>query len=366
MQTAVSDKELHINSDSPTPLDTPSFRPNTPPFEQPAQSSAKVTEPGVDGLPELDLRKPISLLLKLGTKRAHIKAEHSAGAAALVQGDLGLEEYIRWLAALWRIYNALELGLQENSTNPVLAPTYDPALLARAAPLAADINYLLTLLPKDKDAVETNVSLKEPATPLPPFPLPSFIAPLFNDPPKPLANYLSHVRTLSASHVTAPGLLAHAYVRYLGDLSGGQFIGARVKKSFDLPGDDGTRFYQFDFQKGGNAQGEETRAETKKRLAEVKDWYRRGMDEAVGEDQRLKTDLVEEANLAFSLNTDLFSIIHVPAKDSKKPESGTVAAEDRPQTRAELLTQSAWFLAAAIFGVILNIYGGPLLSKLFA
>lgn len=184
--------------------------------------------------------------------------------------------------------SALELGLQENSTNPVLAPTYDPALLARAAPLAADINYLLTLLPKDKDAVETNVSLKEPATPLPPFPLPSFVAPLFNDPPKPLANYLSHVRTLSASHVTAPGLLAHAYVRYLGDLSGGQFIGARVKKSFDLPGDDGTRFYQFDFQKGGNAQGEETRAETKKRLAEVKDWYRRGMDEAVGEDQRLK------------------------------------------------------------------------------
>lgn len=77
-------------------------------------------------------------------------------------------------------------------------------------------------------------------------------------------------------------------------------------------------------------------------------------------------DLVEEANLAFSLNTDLFSIIHVPAKDSKKPESGAVAAEDRPQTRAELLTQSAWFLAAAIFGVILNIYGGPLLSKLFA
>lgn len=100
----VSAFQLHINSDSPTPLDTPSFRPNTPPFEQPAQSSAKVTEPGVDGLPELDLRKPISLLLKLGTKRAHIKAEHSAGAAALVQGDLGLEEYIRWLAALWRIY----------------------------------------------------------------------------------------------------------------------------------------------------------------------------------------------------------------------------------------------------------------------
>lgn len=184
--------------------------------------------------------------------------------------------------------SVLELGLQENSANPILAPTYDPALLARAAPLAADINYLLTLLPNDKTAVESNVSLNESATPLPPFPLPSFIAPIFNDPPKPLTNYISHVRTLSASPVTAPGLLAHAYVRYLGDLSGGQFIGARVKKSFDLAGDDGTKFYQFDFQKGGNAQGDESRAETKKRLTEVKDWYRRGMDEGVGEDQRLK------------------------------------------------------------------------------
>lgn len=77
-------------------------------------------------------------------------------------------------------------------------------------------------------------------------------------------------------------------------------------------------------------------------------------------------DLIEEANLAFSLNTDLFSIIQVPAKDSKKAESGAVATENRPQTRAELLTQSAWFLAAALFGVFLNIYVGPLLSKLFA
>lgn len=77
-------------------------------------------------------------------------------------------------------------------------------------------------------------------------------------------------------------------------------------------------------------------------------------------------DLIEEANLAFSLNTDLFSIIRVPAKGSKKAESGTVATENRPQTRAEFLTQSAWFLAAALFGVFLNIYVGPLLSKLFA
>lgn len=52
----------------------------------------------------LDLSLPISTLLKIGTKRAHVKAEHSDSAKALVQGTLGLAEYIRWLAVLWRIY----------------------------------------------------------------------------------------------------------------------------------------------------------------------------------------------------------------------------------------------------------------------
>jgi len=56
-------------------------------------------------IPEnLDLTLPISTLLKIATSRAHIKAEHSEGAKALVQGDLKLEEYIRWLAVLWRVY----------------------------------------------------------------------------------------------------------------------------------------------------------------------------------------------------------------------------------------------------------------------
>lgn len=80
-------------------------------------------------------------------------------------------------------------------------------------------------------------------------------------------------------------MLAHAYVRYLGDLSGGQVIGARIKKAYGLNGQDGTAFYRFD--EGSAGQGE-IKAETKKRMAEIKDWFRRGMDEGVGEDKALK------------------------------------------------------------------------------
>ncbi|WVQ81402.1 hypothetical protein IAT38_003526 [Cryptococcus sp. DSM 104549] len=372
MQTAVSDNQLQAHlaahgstAGSSTPL-TPSFAPNTPSNEHPPHP--KVHEHGPDGIPELDLRQPVSTLLKLGTQRAHVKAEHSAGAAALVQGALGLEEYIRWLAVLWRIYDALELGLQVNSTNPILAPTYDPTLLARAPALAADITYLLTLLPASSTSPlptpTAPFKLTSPSAPLPPFPLPAFLLPVFEAPPTPLVRYLSHIRTLGDSEITAPGLLAHAYVRYLGDLSGGQFIGARVKRSYKLPGAEGTKFYQFEFEKattGAGADAEESRAEAKRKLGEVKDWYRRGMDEGVGEDQKLKADLVEEANLAFSYNTDLFSVIRVPPS-TKAADVATETKTTSPAGTKEFIQQSLWFLLAAVVGMALNFYVAPIIG----
>nr|ODN90454.1 hypothetical protein L203_01563 [Cryptococcus depauperatus CBS 7841] len=284
---------------------TPLFEPNTPPNERHPLDD-RVEESRVDV--ELDLREPVSKLLRLGTQHAHVKAENTAGAASLVQGDLELKEYIKWLSVLWRIYDALELGLQEYSCHPVLAPTYDPTRLARAPALADDIAYLLTLLP----ASATN-----------------FLFPIFNAPPPPLNRYLRHIRSLASSSITAPGLLAHAYVQYLGDLSGGQVIGARVRESYDLgESNRGTKFYEFDLQQGVDTADHESIVNLRKRLIEFKDWYRRGMDEGVGEDQKLKADMVEEANLAFAFNTDLFSIINV----SEKPN---LALQVNTQTPAD-------------------------------
>lgn len=40
--------------------------------------------------------------------------------------------------------------------------------------------------------------------------------------------------------------MAHHYTRYLGDLSGGQYIGRQVRRTLDLAaGEDGVRFYRF-------------------------------------------------------------------------------------------------------------------------
>jgi heme oxygenase len=92
----------------PTPLQTPSFTPNTPAqfFTEKDATLEGLKKDAKQAETEqgLDLDLPISTLLREGTKRAHVQAENSAGAEALVKGELPLEEYIKWLAVLWRVY----------------------------------------------------------------------------------------------------------------------------------------------------------------------------------------------------------------------------------------------------------------------
>lgn len=180
--------------------------------------------------------------------------------------------------------SALELGLSEHATNNVLAPTYDPSVLARAESLSRDITYLLTFLPASTTSKQ---STSIPDGPLPPFPLPAFLSEVFTKSPPALTTYLDHIKDLASSGKTAPGLLAHSYVRYLGDLSGGQFIAARIKRAYNLNGEDGLRFYHFDLA-NRDAGGEDSKADGRRKAGEVKDWFRRGMDEGVGEDEDLK------------------------------------------------------------------------------
>jgi heme oxygenase (biliverdin-producing, ferredoxin) len=89
----------------------------------------------------------------------------------------------------------------------------------------------------------------------------------------------------------APGLLvAHAYVRYLGDLSGGQIVRRIVAKSLHLSSDAGLRFYDF----GDAAQA--------KALAQ---WFRQGLA-AIKATAAEQAALCAEAQFAFTLHRGLF------------------------------------------------------------
>lgn len=99
--------------------------------------------------------------------------------------------------------------------------------------------------------------------------------------PAPLAAYVQRIEDLSDSPDPAP-LLAHAYVRYLGDLSGGQTIRHILAKAYDLDEAAGTgvAFYAFKELRSAKPanQGE---------MKRIKEWFREGMNKA-GEQQSLE------------------------------------------------------------------------------
>ncbi|CAG8728901.1 1121_t:CDS:2, partial [Acaulospora colombiana] len=180
----------------------------------------------------------------------------------------------------------LEAGLNEHHDNPVLKPTYQPTVLARADSLSQDISFLLGTTAWQFHPIYIDLKSSSPA---------------------PLLNYTSRLSTLASSRSTSGLLLAHAYVRYLGDLSGGQIIRKRIAKAYDLSGTGGgVRFYIFPDGNGKEAGPKE--------MKELKDWYRSGMDAGVGDDEELKELLVEEAVQVFKLNQDLFTLIRGPSE----------------------------------------------------
>lgn len=133
--------------------------------------------------------------------------------AALLAGRLPRSGYLAMLRNLQAVYTALEAALQAQAGAPAAA-ALQAGPLARAAVLADDLATL------HGPAWAQELPLADAA-----------------------AVYAARLRTLAV-----PGLVAHAYVRYLGDLHGGQVLQRLVARHYGLPdaaGAPGTRFYDF-------------------------------------------------------------------------------------------------------------------------
>lgn len=204
--------------------------------------------------------------------------------------------------------STFERGIDRHATNPVLAPTYNPGLLARTASLSADIAHLLQVPESSWQSHPIHTSVT-------------------SSPPQPLTDYITRLQTLADSSDPSP-LLAHAYVRYLGDLSGGQFIRRRLAKAYDLEDGAGLSFYDFK-QLGGTASG--TIGDMKK----IKEWYREGMNAGVGDDQDLKHKILEEANIAFELNSGLFTALNPPSNLASQQVDPAAPPLGEPRTPTE-------------------------------
>lgn len=150
----------------------------------------------------------LSHRLRAETKDAHTTAERSGIMRSLLRGTLARPQYIALLQNLAELYDALELELDRHHDHPALAGV-QWAQLRRGPALHEDIARL------SEGTADAEIS---PVT----------------------REYVTHLHHLGN---TAPDLLfAHAYLRYLGDLYGGQIIKRIVQDKMHLVA---VSFYDF-------------------------------------------------------------------------------------------------------------------------
>jgi heme oxygenase len=196
-------------------------------------------------------------LLREATADAHRAAERSAFVSLFTQGKLDRDTHARHLLALYGVYSTLESALERHRKDDRIGRFHLPELWRRTA-LEADLAYL------------RGPDWRQEA----PVPAARF--------------YVAHLRVLELTHPLR--LVSHCYVRYLGDLSGGQMLKQMAARQLGLNGD-GLSFYEFP----GIADPNAFKADFRRRLDELR--------LANGE----REQLLEEARAAFHLNAAVFA-----------------------------------------------------------
>ena len=214
--------------------------------------------------------------LREGTKQSHRLAENTAYMQSFVKGELKQSAFRQFLANLYFVYDALEAELLKHRHHIAIGLLYFTQL-NRKANIEEDLAFYYGENWKAKIV-----------------------------PSKATKNYLSRLQQIPTTEAIL--LVAHAYVRYLGDLSGGQALKNIVRTSLNLPAGLGTRFYEFDAFDSIAA------------IQIFKQQYRNTLN-SLPIEQELAIAIVDEANYAFQLNRDLLDSLK-PAVTGEKVTGG--------------------------------------------
>lgn len=152
--------------------------------------------------------------IRSASAAAHQDAEHSPFLDALAAGRLARGGAVAYTAQLYFVYNALEAAGDAHGSDPVAGP-FVVEELRRLPALRTDLAALLGVDWR-------HVIAPSPAT----------------------QEYVDRLRTVAVASPRA--YVAHAYTRYLGDLSGGRVIRRWVQAALGSTDDAGTSFYVFD------------------------------------------------------------------------------------------------------------------------
>jgi heme oxygenase len=203
----------------------------------------------------------LSQALKTGTAASHKAAEDVHFVRNFIKGSIDRKLYGQLVLSLYHVYTALEEALDQHAPQH-FAPCHFPKELSRKDALQEDVDFWHGRLP-DRVSDATR-------------------------------DYVDRIQYIASTEPLL--LLAHAYTRYLGDLSGGKILARVARRAMSL-GQDGLDFYEF-------------KHVTSAKL--FKDQYRSALDELHLTPTQI-SKLVAEANVAFVLNMRLFEELDVMA-----------------------------------------------------
>ncbi|XP_068435228.1 heme oxygenase 1a [Clinocottus analis] len=230
--------------------------------------SARTNETG-------DIGSDLSEQVKAATKDCHVRAENTQLMLSYQKGLITLPQYKVLLCSLYEVYKALEEELDRNSSHPAVAPIYFPQELARLETLERDLGHFFGPGWRERVVV-------------------------------PAATHRYGQRLREIGRESPELLVAHAYTRYLGDLSGGQVLGKITQKSLGLSGREGLSFFSFPGVTSPNR---------------FKQLYRARMN-AIELTAEEREAVLQEAVTAFELNIQVFD-------DLQKMLSVTTEAADQ-------------------------------------
>lgn len=222
---------------------------------------------------------PFSAAVRARSSAAHSSSEGADFMSDLMRGDGTREDYIALVAQHWFIYEALEAAAARMSGDPV-ASLFLSEKLTRLPALETDLAFLI------------GDDWRERISPLPTT-----------------ARYVARITEVGERW--PGGFVAHHYTRYLGDLSGGQFIARIISRRFGFE-TNGIGFYVFDEIADPAA---------------FKDVYREQLD-AVPWDAEERERVIDEVLLAYRFNTDLFVDLATAKRENTAKRESTAKREN--------------------------------------
>nr|YP_009398471.1 Heme oxygenase [Lophocladia kuetzingii]ARW67657.1 Heme oxygenase [Lophocladia kuetzingii] len=196
--------------------------------------------------------------LREGTTKSHSMAENVSFVKSFLGGVVDKKSYRKLVSNLFFIYDAIEQEIEKNSNHIAVKAIYFPELYRKNS-LINDLIYYYG------DDWEKQIS-------------PSLATQV----------YVDRIHQVGKNNPEL--LIAHAYTRYMGDLSGGQILKKIAQNAMQLPPNLGTAFYDFILIKDEKV---------------FKNSYRDSLNNVPL--SKIEVDqIIVEANIAFNLNMKIF------------------------------------------------------------